>query len=1330
MFKVQLSSILSIFLAPFLCVLMTVAVNAQSSPALSEFQVNTFTAGNQGNTNASLSIAANTSGDKVVVWPSDNQDGSSEGVFAQRYDNTGANVGLEFQVNTTTANDQKNPYVAIDNAGNFIITWESNLQDGDSGGIFAQLYDNTGATVGTEFQVNSTSAGNQIDPTVGMDSSGNFVIVWQTTGSVGVFAQRYTNTGSTIGGEFKVNSGLSGAGSPRIGMNQNGDFVIVYTYPDSDSNGIFGQMYDNSGATIGSQFQVNTFETSSQSHPKVDLDDLGNFVVSWNSFVQDPDASAGVYAQRFSNTGAPLGSEFSVATTTIGFQGNSDVSVGGSGEFVITWNGPDASSAGVYAQEYDNSGAPIGTEFQVNTHTAGNQWFPVIAKVDSINYTIIWVGSGQDGSLNGVIGQSFGIAVDTDSDGVPDAIDNCPAVTNPGQENADLIPEESIFDVFLDPFPAGSGSFQPNVAFDTSDNVYVVASCDYGSDLICLSILDNDGNITYQDDSLVPITSSRFPWVQIDSNNDLYITYSQDSGSGSTIGAKKIDSSGSQLIAEAVIVSEVGHSLRKARTVMDDQDRLHMIFADNLDASNNYNLFYQSFDTNLNPIISKRQLNTSVIVESKFKRLRFDIAIDPDDNVHVVWRDSDWDYLVYSMLDGDDGTDLINDTNVTQFLDEGVNSPDMVVDSNGVVHIAYQDYSTYNRAETFITQLTPLLDDRNGDAALFGTIVKTDMQLVSNAASDKSPHPGIAVDSENNLHVVWSDTEYGNYGGTAYTKLDNNLNELVPQMSMSPDDTTFTLDTTDPLVPKVAVDSNNKAHVVWADEGAYDVYYANFLPGFDDGVGDACSTCAAIPVEVGSETSTYNYYPDEACGAEMGLTCPAGNRLGACPVDHVLTGIKYYDHELGGPDDDRIDGVGTRCTALNVDGTLGANVYDNYYPNDPCGAEMGDCTPGPAPDQLFGGDCPAGAVVTGIKYYSNPNPGSDYTEGVGFVCKSLVGGGLTEISLTGRTTNNFYPDDACGPEMGSCPTGFGGHECASDSAVVALQYYEYGSGIGADNVDALAIKCAAIIGGGDSCAAPVLTVSTSSRTRIEQINKSANIYLGSKEAAVLEAARSYLQGASSFIDSVSIVKSLGFHGSALSDHFYQSATGGEDSRVFSDDAQLLDLLPPSRQHILNLLDLLKQMGSLYGFMQSEDTQLLSYSYRISESSRVDFMRRNFLHLVGEKYFGIDTEFRDDLSKVLEIVVEWEKAVVTNFGKICYDKSVIDYMTELDYPGSLNWFHRYKEKSRDWVTAVLGEQADTGSDFVDWLKVDDKIDDPLKAYYQYVFGYCLSEAIEL
>src|SRR5687767_3275143 len=88
-------------------------------------------------------------------------------------------LGPEFRVNTYTTDGQKDSSVAVDSSGNFVVVWRSFGQDGSSWGLFGQRYATSGAPLGPEFRVNTTTMGNQFGPSVASDASGNFVVVWQ-----------------------------------------------------------------------------------------------------------------------------------------------------------------------------------------------------------------------------------------------------------------------------------------------------------------------------------------------------------------------------------------------------------------------------------------------------------------------------------------------------------------------------------------------------------------------------------------------------------------------------------------------------------------------------------------------------------------------------------------------------------------------------------------------------------------------------------------------------------------------------------------------------------------------------------------------------------------------------------------------------------------------------------------------------------------------------------------------------------------------------------------------------------------------------------------------
>jgi hypothetical protein len=128
-----------------------------------------------------------------VAW-ADAERGS---IFARRWTSAGAALASEFQVNIVTVGNQSLPRVAADDSGDFVVTWESENQDGSYTGVFARRFGASGTAVGGEFQVNTYTNGDQYRSTVDWDSDGDFVVAWwselsQDGDGYAVFAQRFS----------------------------------------------------------------------------------------------------------------------------------------------------------------------------------------------------------------------------------------------------------------------------------------------------------------------------------------------------------------------------------------------------------------------------------------------------------------------------------------------------------------------------------------------------------------------------------------------------------------------------------------------------------------------------------------------------------------------------------------------------------------------------------------------------------------------------------------------------------------------------------------------------------------------------------------------------------------------------------------------------------------------------------------------------------------------------------------------------------------------------------------------------------------------------------
>jgi len=189
-------------------------------------------------------------------------------------------------------------------------------------------------------------------------------------------------------------------------MDANGDFVISWEsyYGDLGDSyySIHAQRYNALGETQGSEFQVNSYTTGEQKQPAVGMDSDGNFVISWHSYGQDEDYF-GVFAQRYNSNGNAQGSEFHVNTYTTMSQTKPAVAMDEDGDFIITWTGHYYTyGGGIFAQRYDSSGNPVGSEFQLNTNFEGEQMDSSVAMDSDGDYIVTWTSNGQDGNGYGI----------------------------------------------------------------------------------------------------------------------------------------------------------------------------------------------------------------------------------------------------------------------------------------------------------------------------------------------------------------------------------------------------------------------------------------------------------------------------------------------------------------------------------------------------------------------------------------------------------------------------------------------------------------------------------------------------------------------------------------------------------------------------------------------------------------------------------------------------------------------------------------------------------------------------------------------------------------
>ena len=484
----------------FLCMGMGLGLYAQVTPVGPETQTNTTTANNQQNP----AVAMDTAGNYVAVWESLGTDGSDYGIYGQRYSAGGNPDSAEFRVNTTTAQGQRFPSVAMDVNGNAVVVWMDAAADGSGWGIYAQQYDNTGAASGSEILVNTTTTGHQKFPQVAMNDQGDYVVTWMEAPLTGfsfqVKAQRFNFSSGAQGGEIEVDTASSNCeGYPVVAMAQDGSFTIAWQRVGTDGSGmaVVARRYDPTGTALAAPFQVNTTTAENQQAPGIAMDTTGNTLIVWTSYNQDGD-SEGIYGQWLLPDGNTNGPEFKISTYSTLAQTEPVVSASREGCFSVAWSsyGQDSSFTGVYFKVLNPIGDTAAVEVQVNTRTQDFQQFPALAqRSNSKELVVLWQDglrnstATQDGSNYGIFAQRFSVIkeplppVAVCQDLTVTADSNCVAeVTGDQIDNGSSDPDADPLTFTLvpaGPYPLGTNNVELIVAdgtglFDTCMAVITV----------------------------------------------------------------------------------------------------------------------------------------------------------------------------------------------------------------------------------------------------------------------------------------------------------------------------------------------------------------------------------------------------------------------------------------------------------------------------------------------------------------------------------------------------------------------------------------------------------------------------------------------------------------------------------------------------------------------------------------------------------------------------------------------------------------------------------------------------------------------------------------
>ncbi|MDE4145237.1 calcium-binding protein [Phaeobacter gallaeciensis] len=318
-------------------------------------------------------------------------------------------------------------------------------------------------------------------------------------------------------GEFQLNSNTLG-NQTAVSVSTSGDGGLVAVWQadalDGDGSGIYGRVFSASGRPLGEEFQVNTYFSGDQSSPSVAVLADGSIVVTWDSEAQDG-SGKGIFAQRFSSLGEPVGEEFQVNSYVSSSQTAPEITALDGGGYFVAWQSyrQDGSEMGVFGQYFDEQDNPVGAELQINQFATGSQSSPSVTSLPGDSVAVVWnfdISAGEN--FYGNFGQVL-------------------------SEGGELLASD------LQPYPNTNDILQSSTVAALKDGTQLVVWVLYDSIGTSLmgQIIDPEGNLVGES---FRITDGQAPSVVGVSEDKFMVTWTWSDGSGYGVHAVDVSAAG------------------------------------------------------------------------------------------------------------------------------------------------------------------------------------------------------------------------------------------------------------------------------------------------------------------------------------------------------------------------------------------------------------------------------------------------------------------------------------------------------------------------------------------------------------------------------------------------------------------------------------------------------------------------------------------------------------------------------------------------------------------------------------------------------------------
>ena len=348
------------------------------------------------------------------------------------------------QINQNSDNaNQRYPDVAINLSGDIIVVWQDERNGGADDDIYAQRFDSNGNPLwgSSDKKVNQYSGSSlQYNPSVGLDSEGNAIIVWYENRNTNwdIYAQKLDVDGNPLWGssDVKVNQNSDSVNQQYsdVTVDSNGNAIVVWRDYRNGNSDLYAQNLNPNGVAQwgSSDVKVNqNADSAEQQTAAIAVDSAGNAYVVW---YDNRNGNSDIIAQKIDITGT-----VEWGSTDLKVNQNSDsssqnfpeVSVDPDGNVIVVWRDYRNGNNDIYAQKLDSSGVALwdSSDKKVNQNAdSAGQSEPAVAIDSDGNAIVVWL-DGRNGN-DDIYTQKLDLNGDAKLGSTDMKVNQCPSTDN------------------------------------------------------------------------------------------------------------------------------------------------------------------------------------------------------------------------------------------------------------------------------------------------------------------------------------------------------------------------------------------------------------------------------------------------------------------------------------------------------------------------------------------------------------------------------------------------------------------------------------------------------------------------------------------------------------------------------------------------------------------------------------------------------------------------------------------------------------------------------------------------------------------------------------